>query len=47
MCYVSFINDFLRNKLIYFLGKKSEVFEKFKGFKTLIEKKKIQGVEGR
>ena len=37
MYYVSFINDSSRNTLIYFLGKKSEVFERFKEFKTLVE----------
>jgi hypothetical protein len=35
--YVSFIDDFLRNIWIYFLGKKSKVFERFKEFKALVE----------
>jgi hypothetical protein len=35
--YVSFIDDFLRNTWIYFLRKKSEVFDRFKEFKALIE----------
>jgi hypothetical protein len=45
MYYVSFIDDFLRNTWIYFLGKKYEVFEKFKEFKALVEnqtKKRIK-----
>jgi hypothetical protein len=37
MYYVSFINDFSRNTWIYFLRKKSEVFDKFKEFKALVE----------
>jgi hypothetical protein len=37
MYYVSFINDFLRNTQIYFLRKKSEVFDRFKYFKALVE----------
>jgi transposase InsO family protein len=43
--YVSFIDDFSRNTWIYFLRKKSEVFDKFKEFKALVEnqtKKKIK-----
>jgi len=35
--YISFINDFSRNTWIYFLKKKSEVFERFKEFKALVE----------
>eukprot|EP00253_Pinus_taeda_P020721 PITA_20721 len=35
--YVSFIDDFSRNIWIYFLKKKSEVFDKFKEFKALVE----------
>jgi transposase InsO family protein len=35
--YVSFIDDFSRNTWIYFLRKKSEVFDKFKEFKALVE----------
>eukprot|EP00253_Pinus_taeda_P034553 PITA_34553 len=35
--YISFINDFSRNTWIYFLKKKSEVFDKFKEFKALVE----------
>jgi hypothetical protein len=35
--YVSFIDDFFRKIWIYSLRKKSEVFEKFKEFKSLVE----------
>ena len=45
MYYVSFIDDFSRNTWIYFLRKKSKVFDKFKDFKALVEnqtKKKIK-----
>ena len=35
--YVSFINDFSRNTWIYFLKEKSEVFSKFKEYKSLVE----------
>eukprot|EP00253_Pinus_taeda_P001427 PITA_01427 len=35
--YVSFIDDFSRNTWIYFLNKKSEVFDRFKEFKALVE----------
>jgi hypothetical protein len=35
--YVSFINDFSRKTWIYFLRKKSEVFDRFKEFKALVE----------
>ena len=35
--YVSFIYEFSRNTWIYFLRKKSEVFDKFKEFKALVE----------
>jgi hypothetical protein len=37
MYYVSNIDDLSRNTWIYFLRKKSEVFDKFKEFKALIE----------
>ena len=37
MYYVSFIDDFSRYTWIYFLIKKSEVFDKFKEFKALVE----------
>eukprot|EP00253_Pinus_taeda_P023308 PITA_23308 len=37
MYYVSFIDDFSRNTWIYFLKKKSEVFDRFKEFKALEE----------
>jgi hypothetical protein len=37
MYYVSFIDEFSRNTWIYFLRKKSEVFDKFKEFKALVE----------
>ena len=45
MYYVSFIDEFSRNTWIYFLKKKSEVFDRFKEFKALVEnqtKKKIK-----
>ena len=45
--YVSFIDDFSRNTWIYFLRKKSEVFDKFKEFKALVEnqtEKKIKAL---
>jgi hypothetical protein len=35
--YVSFIDDFSSNTCIYFLWKKSKVFDKFKEFKALRE----------
>jgi hypothetical protein len=35
--YVSFIHELLRNTWIYFLGKKSEFFEKFKEFRDPME----------
>jgi hypothetical protein len=35
--YVSFIDEFSRNTWIYFLRKKSKVFDKFKEFKALVE----------
>jgi transposase InsO family protein len=35
--YVSFIDDFSRNTWIYFLRKKSKVFDMFKEFKDLVE----------
>jgi hypothetical protein len=35
--YVSFIDDFSRNTWIYFLRKKSKVFDTFKEFKALVE----------
>ena len=34
---ITFIDDYSRKKWIYFLKEKSEVFEKFKEFKALIE----------
>jgi hypothetical protein len=34
---VSFIDEFSRNTWIYFLRKKSKVFDKFKEFKALVE----------
>ena len=37
MYYVSFIDDFSRNTWIYFLRNKSEVFDKFKEFKAMVE----------
>ena len=35
--YVPFIDDFSRNTWIYFLKKKSQFFDRFKEFKTLVE----------
>jgi transposase InsO family protein len=35
--YVSFIYEFSRNTWIYFLTKKSKVFDRFKEFKALVE----------
>jgi len=35
--YVTFINDFPRNTCIYFLKTKSNVFDRFKEFKALVE----------
>jgi hypothetical protein len=35
--YVPSIDEFSRNTWIYFLGKKSEVFERFKEIKALVE----------
>ena len=35
--YVSFIDEFSRKTWIYFLRKKSEVFDRFKEFKALVE----------
>ena len=35
--YVSFIDDFSSYTWIYFLKKKSEVFDRFKEFKALVE----------
>jgi hypothetical protein len=35
--YVSFIDELSRNTCIYFLRKKSEVFDRFKEFKALVE----------
>ena len=35
--YVSFIDEFLRKTRIYFLRKKSKVFDRFKEFKALVE----------
>jgi hypothetical protein len=37
MYYVSFIDYFSRNTWIYFLKKKSEVFDRFKEFKDIVE----------
>jgi hypothetical protein len=35
--YVSFIDDFSRYTWIYFLRKKSNIFDKFKEIKALVE----------
>ena len=37
MYYVSFIDDFSRKTWIYLLKKKSQVFDRFKEFKALVE----------
>jgi hypothetical protein len=37
MYYVSFMDEFSRNTWIYFLKNKSEVFDRFKEFKALVE----------
>ena len=37
MYYVSFIDEFSRNTWMYFLRKKSKVFDRFKEFKALVE----------
>jgi len=37
MYYVVFIDDFSRNTWIYFLKKKSKVFDSFKEFKAVVE----------
>jgi hypothetical protein len=45
MYYISFIDDFSRKTWIYFLRKKSYIFERFKEFKALVEnqtKKRIK-----
>ena len=45
MYYVSFIDDFSINTWLYFLKKKSNVFNKFKEYKALVEnqtRKKIK-----
>ena len=34
--FLSFIVDYSRKNLVYFLGKKSETFDKFKEFKSLV-----------
>jgi hypothetical protein len=35
--YVSFIDEFSRKTWIYFLRKKSDVFDRFKEFKVVVE----------
>ena len=49
MYYVSFIDDFSSNTWIYFLKKKTEVFDRFKEFKALVENQteEDKGVEDR
>lgn len=37
MHHVSFVDEFLRNKWIYFLMKNYDVFDKVKDFKALME----------
>ncbi|KAM3219163.1 hypothetical protein P3L10_023694 [Capsicum annuum] len=36
-CFISFIDDYSRNKWVYFLREKSEAFETFKKFKVFVE----------
>jgi hypothetical protein len=43
--YVSFIDDFSRNTWIYFLRKKSKVFDKFKEFKFIVENQKDKNIK--
>jgi hypothetical protein len=43
--YVSFIDDFSRNTWIYFLRKKSKVFDRFKEFKDLVENQKEKRIK--
>ncbi len=43
--YVSFIDDFSRNTWIYFLKKKSEVFDRFKEFKALVENQREKKIK--
>jgi hypothetical protein len=45
--YVSFIDDFSRNTWIYFLRKKSKVFDRFKEFKALVENQTVKRNNGR
>jgi hypothetical protein len=37
MYYISFIDEISRNTWIYFLRNKSEIFDRFKEFKALVE----------
>ena len=37
MYYVSFIDEFSKNTWLYFLRKKSKVFDRFEEFKALVE----------
>ena len=43
--YVSFIDEFSRKTWIYFLGKKYEVFDRFKNFKALVENQIEKGIK--
>jgi hypothetical protein len=43
--YVSFIHDFSRKTWIYLLRKKSNVFKKFKEFKSLVENKANKNIK--
>jgi hypothetical protein len=43
--YVSFIDDFSRKTWIYFLRNKSEVFDRFKEFKALVENQKEKRIK--
>ena len=43
--YVSFIDDLSRNTWIYFLRNKSQVFDKFKEFKALVENQKEKKIK--
>jgi len=43
--YVTFIHDFFRKVWVYFLKHKSKVFQKFKQWKTMVEKQKEKKVK--
>ena len=43
--YISFIDNFSRKTWIYFLKEKSEVFNKFKEYKSLVENQKDRKIK--